>query len=64
MSIRTIIEINHDYLSEADGVLQDLLQALPHQGLAELQAECAKSNAVRVVAQRHHSYRIVTLEMP
>lgn len=56
MSIRTIIEINHDHLKEAGGVLEDLVAALGHQGFNELKAECEKSQAVRVLAQRHHSY--------
>lgn len=56
MSIRTIIEINHDNLKEAEGVISDLIQALPHASWDEIRDELAKSNAVRYIGQRHHSY--------
>jgi hypothetical protein len=66
MSIRTIIEINHDHLREAEGVIADLIRALPHSCEREIREELAKSNAVRFIGQRHHSYdmKLVIAQSP
>lgn len=56
MSMRTIIEINHDHLREAEGVISDLIQALPHASEDDIKRELEKSNGVRFVGRRHHSY--------
>jgi hypothetical protein len=62
VSVRTIIEINHDYLDEASGVLQDLLMALPHASESEIKEELRKTNSVRFVTQRPH-WQKVTVEI-
>ena len=51
MSIRTIIEINHDYLAalEKPEALEMLWRALRSQGHFQ------PPNGVRILGQRHHS---------
>ena len=56
MSTRTIIEINHDYLSDARTEFNGLVAALRHASENELKEMFRYSNAVKVLAQRHHSY--------
>ena len=63
MSIRTIIEINHDYLDlRTAGLLCDLLSQLGRSGVTGLLNE-AKGKpiepyarpGIRILAQRHHT---------
>lgn len=66
MSWRTIIEINHDHLRDAGGELADLVEDLGHRCLSELKEQYRYSSAVKVLAQRHHSYdmRVVIASSP
>ncbi|WP_368649019.1 hypothetical protein ABRY95_00060 [Castellaniella ginsengisoli] len=61
MSIRTIIEINHDHLTPA--TCASLCSLVSQLGLSEITAELNRqggapinlSAGVRILAQRHHS---------
>ena len=55
MSTRTLIEINHDFLPEAQERLTKLLRDLRHAGGRDLCEDYDGIHGVRVIAQRHHS---------
>lgn len=57
MSIRTIIEINHDGLSHADTDLQEVARALHGTDITRTlnEGQPVYFGAVRILAQRHHS---------
>ena len=63
MSIRTIIEINHDFLSrlgEDDHAMAQLIRAVTdnHTGLARTKNGCPPPNGIRILGCRHHSEKL------
>lgn len=66
MSIRTIIEINHDCLPEVGGALAELVKMLPYASENEARERMSMSSGVRVLARRHHSYdmKVIIADSP
>ena len=58
MSIRTIIEINHDYFPESKQALSDLVEILSYASEGEVAEKLRATNALRFITRRHHSQEI------
>lgn len=54
MSIRSLIEINHDFCGDLDGKLVETLQRYLRSGSREYADELDRYG-IRVISQRHHS---------
>lgn len=62
MSVRTIVEINHDYLYQLIHQPEQMELFLKSLGGSEVTARTWEPNGVRILRQRHHSEKI-TLEV-
>ena len=61
MSIRTIIEINHDFLSrlgEDDNAMEQLIMAVKDSYSGDAKYMRPPPNGIRILGARHHSEKL------